>query len=252
MFSILKKIGLLKPQAHQQSQATLPTIQVDMHSHLLPAIDDGSKSIEESLQLIQCLVQLGYRKLITTPHIMSDFYKNTPEIIDTKLKELQKALQDQQIAVEIEAAAEYYFDEWFIRQVRNGDKLLTFGDNYLLFETNFYNKPAQLFEVIFDLQSQGYKPVFAHPERYIYLQSDFKILEKIAERGVFLQLNLNSLSGYYDKPAQDFAEKMLDRKFVHFVGSDCHSSRHIEALKRTQTKKSFAKLAEFELLNNTL
>jgi protein-tyrosine phosphatase len=252
MFSILKKIGLLNPISEQKSQNNQPIIQVDMHSHLLPAIDDGSKSIEESLQLIQQLQKMGYRKLITTPHIMSDFYKNTPEIIHTKLKELKKVLEEQQIEIDIEAAAEYYLDEWFIHQIKKGENLLTFGNKYILFETNFYNKPAQLFEVIFDLQSQGYKPVFAHPERYFYLHNDFKTLEKIAERGVFLQLNLNSLSGYYTKPAQDFAEKMIEQQLVHFVGSDCHSSRHLEALKHTRTKKLYAKLADLKLLNNTL
>jgi protein-tyrosine phosphatase len=252
MFSILKKIGLLNPTQEQKRQAKPPIIQVDMHSHLLPAIDDGSKSIEESLQLIQQLQKLGYRKLITTPHIMNDFYKNTPEIIYTKLNDLKKILEEQQIDLEIEAAAEYYLDEWFINQIQKGEKLLTFGNKYILFETNFYNKPAQLFDVIFNLQSQGYKPVFAHPERYFYLHTNFKTLEKIAERGVFLQLNLNSLSGYYAKPAQDLAEKMIDQQLVHFVGSDCHSQRHIEALKHTHTKRLYAKLADLNLLNNTL
>lgn len=234
---------------------TNPTIQnkefltTDVHSHLLPGIDDGVKTFEEAQKIISRFIELGYKKLITTPHIMQDFYKNTPEIILGKLAELKTYLAEQDVEIELEAAAEYYFDDWFIKQIEKEEKLLTFGDNYILFETSFLNKPRQLFEVVFELQAQGYKPVFAHPERYNYVYDDFEILEKLIERGVILQLNLNSIVGYYGKNAKMIAELLIDQNMIQFAGTDCHGHRHLEALVNVQKRKYFTKLAKLELLN---
>jgi tyrosine-protein phosphatase YwqE len=129
---------------------------------------------------------------------------------------------------------------------------LTFGDKYLLFETSFYNKPFQISEVIFDLQSQGYKPVFAHPERYIYLYDEFDFLVDLAEKGVVLQINLNSLSGYYGKAAQEVAEKLIDLNLTYLVGTDCHQLKHLEVLENTRRKKYYTKLDEMKLINHQL
>lgn len=227
-------------------------IHTDIHSHLLPAIDDGSKSYEESIELIKKFVSLGYKKVITTPHIMSDFYRNTPEIILSKLNKLRDKIQEQGIDIEIDAAAEYYMDDWFINQVNTQKPLLTFGDRFILIETSMHDKPRQFFDAIFKLQAQGYKPILAHPERYNYLHHSFDIVEKIYEKNVFFQINLNSLDGYYGKSAQKLAEKLIDKKMISFVGSDCHGSRHLEALSRVQKKKSYLKLKNLSLINNEL
>jgi len=227
-------------------------LQVDMHSHLLPGIDDGAATLKDSLFLIRSLHKLGYKKLITTPHIMSDFYKNTPEIIRGKLNEVRSALKKEALEVEIEAAAEYYLDECFIKKLENDEELLTFGDKYLLFETGFLNAPAQLNEIIFLMITKGYKPVFAHPERYTYLFSDFKKYEDLYARGLHFQLNLNSIFGYYSKPSQKIAEKLIEKDMVHFVGTDCHGERHLEAMKKGMQTKTTQKLAKLHLLNNTL
>lgn len=227
-------------------------LKTDIHSHLLPGIDDGVKTLEESIQMIQGFIRMGYQKLITTPHIKSDAYRNTPEIIQGKLSELKAYLKKENITIGIEAAAEYYVDEWFVALLESGDTLLTFGDNHILIETSFINKPYNLLEVIFELQASGYRPVFAHPERYIYVQENMSFLNKLVERGVLLQLNANSLAGYYGKTAQKVARKIIDNQLVHLVGSDCHGRRHMNALQKAIVQKHYYQLADLNLLNNTL
>jgi protein-tyrosine phosphatase len=247
MLNFFKIFGKSEPESKQQAITVLPL--VDIHSHLLPGIDDGAKDLADSATLIKQFVHLGYQKLITTPHIMGDFYRNTPEIILEKLEEVRHFLQEMELHIQIEAAAEYYLDEWFIHKIEKGEKILTFGDGYVLFETGFHDKPKYLKETVFNLQASGYKPVWAHPERYTYLYQDSKILEELYECGVFLQINLNSLAGYYHRAAKDFAEKLIEKGQVHFIGSDCHHFRHLEVLKTVRNLKSYSKLCELNILN---
>ncbi len=227
-------------------------LKVDIHSHLLPGLDDGAQSMVDSLELLLHFERLGYQKIFTTPHIMSDFYRNTPEGIRQKLGELRQAAREQHIKVELEAAAEYYLDEVFFEQLDRPHELLTFGNNYLLFETGFINQPAILLEAVFKMQSQGLKPVFAHPERYAYLQGNYRMAAELAERGALLQINLNSLGGYYSPMAKKTAEKLIDDGLVSFVGSDMHNSKHMDALYEAINTKYFDKLLSQDLLNNSL
>ena len=224
----------------------------DMHSHLLPGIDDGAETLEKSLQLIQELRSFGYRKLITTPHIMGEGYRNTPEIILQKLEEVQLALYQQRSPVALQAAAEYYMDEWFTEKIEKEEKLLTFGKNYLLFEMPYLNPAQQLSQVVFLLRTQGYQPVLAHPERYVYYHENFALLQKLFDNQVLLQLNLTSLTGYYGKAAQLTAEKLIKNKMIHFVGTDCHALKHIDALEEVLQPRYLKKIAEQPLLNHTL
>jgi tyrosine-protein phosphatase YwqE len=247
IFSFLSK---KKSQTNNDISIEMPM--ADMHSHLLPNIDDGAKDLEHSLSLIKHLIQLGYKKLITTPHIMQDFYKNTPEIILDKLQIVQEALTKENINIEIEAAAEYYLDEYFIDKLRKKERLLTFGNNYLLFETSFMNPSSYLNEAIFLIQSSGYRPIFAHPERYVYLFDKYKELIAIRDKGVLLQINLNSLSGYYSKESKKVAEKLIEDKLVDFVGTDCHHEKHIQSLHESKKSKHFEKLMSLPLLNSSL
>jgi len=250
MLQLLKKWNLgAKKEKEPSPQTPTQTLTTDIHSHLLAGIDDGAKNLDESTILIQKLMKAGYERFVTTPHIMSDFYKNTPEIIGEKLAELRLHLQEKEIEVTIEAAAEYYADEWFMRQIEQGKPLLTFGENYILMETGFQDKPKYLKQAIFDLQTSGYKPIFAHPERYQYLYNDFKTLEELHEKGVLLQINLNSLAGYYGKAAQGLAEKLISRGMVHWVGSDCHHDRHANTISLAQKSKYYPALLALPLLN---
>lgn len=225
---------------------------VDIHSHLLPGLDDGVQSFEESEKIILNFQRLGYKKLITTPHVMSDFYRNTNEDILHKLSEMNAHLKQKNIDIVLEAAAEFYLDEALVARIEAGLPLLTFGKNYFLFETNFMTEPLNLKEFIFLATTKGYKPILAHPERYLYLQNNFAKAEDLIGRGVLFQINISSLSGYYSKSAQQTARKLIDKGYVHFLGSDCHNLQHIQLLEETRRNKHFQKAITLPLLNNTL
>lgn len=225
IFNIFKKSTRLK------SPVNLSVLNCDVHSHFIPGIDDGSKTIEDSVQMIREMHNLGYKKVITTPHIMADFYKNTPENILGGLEKVKTALKEANIPIEIGAAAEYYIDFDFERKL-NEEKLLTFGSNYLLFEISYLNPPDNLPHIIFKMQSLGYKPVLAHPERYNYFHSNFEKYESFVEKGVLLQMNLNSLTGFYSESTKNISQEMIKRNMISFLGSDCHHMGHIDLLKK--------------------
>lgn len=245
-------LDLFKKKPEIIEDLDLSWMQVDMHSHLIPGIDDGSKSMEESLELVRRLSSYGLQKIITTPHIMSEYYRNTPEIINMGLEDLRKAVKNEGIGVEIEAAAEYYMDEIFLDKVKNGEELLTFGDQYILVETGFINRPQMLLETFFHLEMAGFKPVFAHPERYQYLLSDKKTLEEILERKIILQVNLLSLTGFYSKQVKDFAEDLLERGNVQFFGTDCHNSRYLDMLESLPKSRTYQKIRGKDWKNPSL
>ena len=233
-------------------EESFSAIGVDMHSHILPGIDDGSESLERSLELVQAMKDFGYRKLIMTPHIMSDFYKNTPEIIREKLGLLREAVQQAGIEIELGCAAEYYLDEGFLEKLEHNEELLTFGDKYLLFETSFLNEPLNLREAIFMMRSKGYKPVLAHPERYTYFYGKFDALASLREQGVLFQPNLNSLTGYYSPGAKDYAERLIEEGLVDFLGSDTHGLKHTASLQKVLSSKYLSKALALPLRNNLL
>ncbi|MDQ3050155.1 MAG: capsular biosynthesis protein [Bacteroidota bacterium] len=226
-------------------------LEVDMHSHLIPGIDDGAKTIQDSITLIKELQAMGFRKLITTPHIMSDYFRNTPENILGGLATVKAAMVEEGIEMELEAAAEYYIDDGFVKKLEN-EKLLTIGENYLLFEVSYINCPDNIHEIIFRMMVLGYKPIMAHPERYPFWYSNFDQYRKFRDQGVLLQLNINSLSGYYGFEAKKTADKLVEAGLVDLLGTDCHHLKHIEGLKRGLKEKNLRKLMAFNLLNRSL
>lgn len=223
-----------------------------MHSHLLPGLDDGVKTFEEAFTIISNLKELGYTKLITTPHVMPDIYKNSPLIILEKLTSLQAFLLEKKIEINISAAAEYYLDEVLIKSLNNNEPLLTIADRYLLFETNFLTEPLNLKEFIFLASTKGYKLILAHPERYLYLMNNLSKAEDLINRGVLFQINISSLTGYYSKQSQSMAYKLIDRGWVHWLGSDCHHITHAALLKTAMRNKYYQKALALPLLNNTI
>jgi len=234
----------------KKNESIRQIIKTDMHSHLLAGLDDGVKSHDEAVELIQYFHRLGYNKIITTPHIMSDYYRNEPEQILSKAVELNKILEENQIAVTVKAAAEYYLDENLATIINEEKRLLTLGENYLLFETNFFSEPYHLNEFIFNAITQGYKPVLAHPERYQYMT--MAKAEELRDRGVLLQLNIPSVAGYYGKPIERMAVKFIELGWVDFVGSDCHNLLQLKALEAAFQNRNFKKVLDLPLLNNLL
>lgn len=244
--------SIFKRKKRLSTPVDLSALGCDIHSHLVPNIDDGSKSIEDSVNMITEFHQLGYKKIITTPHIMGDAYRNTPEIILGGLEKVKVALKQNNIPVDISAAAEYYLDFDFERKLDN-EKLLTFGKNYLLFEVSYLNPPDNLYHVIFKMQTMGYKPVLAHPERYNFWHSEFETYESIIDKGVLLQLNINSLTGYYSPATKKIAELMIEKNMISMLGTDCHHTGHINLIKQVVYEPHLQKLIESgKLLNNSL
>ncbi|MBS1488583.1 MAG: capsular biosynthesis protein [Bacteroidetes bacterium] len=225
-------------------------LRADIHSHLLPAIDDGVADFDESIRVIQQLHELGYQKLITTPHIKSDSYRNTPAVIHQKWFELKEAISHYHLPVEIEVAAEYYLDSWLIHQVDTNQPLLTFGDKYFLFEINYITEPYQLNDFIFKLITLGYKPVLAHPERY--LSMTMSRIEDLHYRGVLLQANIMSFTDYYTKPIRRFVSQMVDKGWINFLGSDCHGAHHLKPISDAFHSRHFKKALDLPLLNYQL
>jgi protein-tyrosine phosphatase len=236
----------------KKQRESVSPLELDIHSHLLPGIDDGSQNMNETLDLLYQFEALGYKKVITTPHIMQDYYANTPAIIRGKLAEVREAAAENGLRIKIDAAAEYYLDEFFYSLLDKPEELLTFGPNYILFETGFINQPTILFDAIFKMKSQGLQPIFAHPERYTYVQGNYALAAEVVERGALLQINMNSLTGYYSPVIKKTAEKLIDDGMVSFIGTDLHNQRHMEVLKSAISKKYFDKLLDKGILNNSL
>lgn len=225
---------------------------LDIHSHLIPGIDDGSDSMETSLQLIQALQQLGFKHLYTTPHVMSDLYPNTKANILDGLEKLVKAVKEAGINIEIGAAAEYYMDEYFENIIRN-DEILALPGNRVLVEMSFVTAPPNLFHYIFKLQTKGYKPILAHPERYLFLKKDFTQYTRLKEYGCEFQLNILSLVGHYGKQVQETAFKLLKNKMINYLGTDLHHHRHAELLQEAlRDYKVREILSTYEFANNKL
>ena len=226
-----------------------------MHSHLLPGLDDGLKEVEQSINFIRQLSELGYKKLICTPHILSDLYPNTKETILPKLDLVRAALAKANIAVEMEAAAEYMMDHDFAQLVSKSkrDDLLTINKRYILVEMS-YLAPSPNFEsIIFELRMMGLTPIIAHPERYSYFHRQFSQYDRFKELGCMLQVNILSLSGGYGPDVKKTAEKLFKKNMVDFLGTDMHHERHLSALKEIATKKDFyALVSGAALINKSL
>lgn len=231
----------------------LSQIGVDMHSHLLPGIDDGATDIENSIQLISHLYELGYSKFITTPHIYRDIYPNTPQSILPKLELVRQELKSREIDIEIHAAAEYFCDEAFEEYI-DQKSLLTLGKkNYVLFEISFDEENVNMGRAIFNMHLNGYKPILAHPERYDYWHNDFSKYERMIDKEVLLQININSLTGQYGAMTKHIAEKLIANNMVSFVGTDCHHMGHIELTNKARTNPYLKRLIESgRLLNQEL
>lgn len=229
----------------------IPPLTTDVHSHLLPGIDDGVKTIAEAEEVILRLMELGYTRFITTPHI-HELYRNTPDRISTALELVKKHLSEKNINISIQAAAEYNLDDWLMKEIEAKAPLLTFNKNYLLFETNFLSEPLVLNDFIFKASTLGYKLILAHPERYMYLLNNTKRIEDLLSRGVLFQLNLLTLSGMYGPGAEKLARFLIDQKHIHLVGSDCHNSIHVQTLRKAMKSRYFTKALDLPLLNYSL
>lgn len=208
----------------------LSGIVTDMHSHLVPGIDDGSPDVTTSIELIRGLMDMGYQKFIATPHILWDIFKNSSTTIKPAFEELKAELKAENIDVPIKFAAEYFLDYHVDELLEERKKLLTIKDNWVLVEFSFVSPPLDLKEKLFSLQLAGYQPVLAHPERYTYFLRNREVYDELREAGYYFQLNLLSLTGYYGKAPLELANHLLKNKYVDLLGTDLHHDRHLKAL----------------------
>jgi tyrosine-protein phosphatase YwqE len=239
-----------KPPAFADADFVNP-VTTDMHSHLIPAIDDGVQTVEESLMVLRELSHLGYKKVVTTPHIMGDFYKNSRETIMPGLQVVRDAIKADGIPIELDAAAEYLLDDALEQKIKNKE-LLTFGKNYVLVELPFSELPVNLNSAMFELRVNGYKPVLAHPERYPYMAVQKEKLNEMHDAGILFQVNLYSLTGHYSPEIQKTAEWLIDQKMVDMIGSDTHGPRHLPLFHAAIRTRYYQKACALNLLNNTL
>ena len=212
-------------------QLDFSVLGTDLHSHLIPGIDDGSPDLETSVMLIKEMGNLGYKKIITTPHVMGEYYPNSSESILSGLENVREAIATANIPVEIYAAAEYNADENFNRLIREDD-LLTMPGKKLLFELSLTGEDHGIHQIVFNLRVKGYNLILAHVERYPYFHGAMTAIERFKEGGCALQVNILSLVGHYGRPVKKWAEKLLKAGMIDYLGTDLHHPGHLQLLKK--------------------
>ena len=222
----------------------------DIHNHLLPGIDDGSKSVGMSLKMLEKFYALGIASVLPTPHIYQDLYPNTP----TSIKNAFDILTEKTSKIEspkVNAyAAEYMIDEVFMKNLQSSMPSLLIKDEYILVEINFFSKTTLLVEAGFTLLQHNITPILAHPERYHSILT-IRQYKELKNKGVYLQLNALSLMGHYGPEVKQKAEKLLKEGLYDFVATDAHNPQHLKTLQKLRLSKKqgiqWEKIREFQL-----
>lgn len=242
MFNIFKK----RTEISQLFYST------DLHSHLIPGVDDGSRNIETSLHLIRSLNELGIKTLLITPHVTDETFMNTRETLNGPYNALKSSLSNEDIDIEIMHSAEYRLDDFFLHEVLKKKDFMLLPNNYILIENSFIQQALNFEQIVFDLKSLGFKPILAHPERYIYYINRKEQYRKLKDFEILFQVNLLSFSGYYGKEIKETAWWLLNSDMVDFIGTDMHHLKHLEQIKKFMETKEYRKLADkANILNDT-
>ncbi|CAM4415503.1 tyrosine-protein phosphatase [Zobellia nedashkovskayae] len=224
---------------------------IDIHNHILPGIDDGAKTVDESIALIRSFSEFGVKHFIATPHIMSNYYPNTRETIESSLTELKNALLQNGLKdISLEASAEHMIDDNFESLLEN-EGIMPLKKDYLLVEMSYLQPPINFEEAIIKTASKRFFPILAHPERYGFLHHRKKRYQEYKDNGILFQMNLLSLSEYYGKEVPKVAVELLENGLIDFIASDVHNMAQLNALKKlTLSKKMIEQL--LPLINNTI
>ncbi|WP_298953062.1 CpsB/CapC family capsule biosynthesis tyrosine phosphatase [uncultured Nonlabens sp.] len=210
---------------------------VDIHNHILPGIDDGSKDLETTLEMIGGFKELGFKGCIATPHTMEDYYGNDSNGIIEKFNQIKLELEaSNHRDFIISAASEYMMDGEFDNLI-DTNNYLCLHNNYILTELSYFQKPNNLEELVFKMCQKGLKPILAHPERYRYITS-IGAYKDLKSRGFELQLNLLSLTEHYGEDSFQKAKSLLDKGMYEFIGTDAHKPSHLEKIKSIKIKKN--------------
>ncbi|MDE6316890.1 MAG: hypothetical protein K2L73_00640 [Muribaculaceae bacterium] len=226
----------------------------DIHSHVVPGIDDGAPSVERSLELVESMKSWGLEKIIVTPHVTQDTFENTPEIINAAYADLLDGVQQAGIGIDMDHSAEYRIDEMFVEQFEAGMVRRLHGD-YLLVENSYIQEPYNLNQILFEISMKGFTPILAHPERYMYYYEKRNRYDELHNNGILFQVNLLSLAGYYGKEPKKIAEMLIEKDYVDFLGTDLHRRAHVEAIDKYLESKDYLRHREKlqgRILNDTL
>ncbi len=226
--------------------ANFSVLGADMHSHLVPGIDDGAQNCAESVELIKGLQDLGFSKLYTTPHSMQDIHPNTKESLTNAYNTLNPQNLD---GIQLSLSSEYYLDEHF-QHLSDTNQLMPLPGNRLLMEFSQIARPFNLKEAFFDLAIRGYQVILAHPERYLFFHKNFDDFTRLKDIGLEFQVNALSLSDHYGKNIRAMAEKLIDHKLIDFIGTDIHRKEHLALLKEIPNTKYYNKLIDSGLVKN--
>jgi len=216
---------------------------IDIHNHILPAIDDGSQNIETSLEMIKLYKELGFKGCVATPHTMEDYYGNNIEGIINSYNQFKKNEPD----FVIKAASEYMMDGNFENLIEK-DELLFIKDRILLTEFSYFQKPHYVNEIVFNMSNKNITPILAHPERYRYIKN-IEEYKDLNDRGFEFQLNLLSLSGHYGKDALSKTKLLLENELIQYVGTDAHKPEHLSKIKEIQISKKISTNLKPVILN---
>lgn len=219
MFSFFKSKPILKD--------LIPDDFVDIHSHLIYGIDDGAQTIEDTKFILSSMRDLGFDQAIATPHTTPLVWENTREGILSQHQRVQEQLPQEAKEIGLRVASEYLMDDSMIPHIENKE-LLTLKNNFVLVEMSYMNPPIQLMDILFQLKSNGYDIVLAHPERYNFYHQNTAMYKKLKKAGCYFQMNLLSVTGYYGKHVLEAANFLLQQGLIDFVGSDIHHEKHIK------------------------
>lgn len=233
----------------EEEMLPLP-FETDIHCHIIPGVDDGSKDMGTSLELIGKMHEWGIRRIIATPHRTDETFENTPDIIDPIYSDLKDQLRQNNIQIDLDYSFEYRMDEGFIR-LKDARMLRPLKDNYILVENSFIQPLWNLDELIFDLKLKGFKPILAHPERYSYYHTNKKSYEHLHDSECLFQVNILSMAGCYGKGIQDLTLWMLEKGYIDFMATDLHHKDHVHAIDQFLRSKLYRKLRpKLQLMND--
>ncbi len=227
---------------------------IDFHSHILPNVDDGSRSIGETFNLIKEAERAGFDSIISTSHYIENYYEVSAKDRQAWINALSQKLKEENINVDLYLGNEVYFSENII-DLLNDEKANTINNTkYILFEFSINVRPINVYDVIYEMLQNKLKPILAHPERYVFVQKDPQLIYDLIDKGVLMQANYGSILGYYGTKAQIIVKKFLESDMIHFLGSDVHRENTLyprisEALNEIESIVGENKLEELTEIN---
>ena len=224
---------------------------IDIHNHILPGIDDGAKTVEDSIELIKGFSGIGVKKFIATPHIMHNYYPNDYHSINTAHGKVQdKLLNEGMKDISLDVSAEHMIDANFDSLLEQ-EKVMPLRNRYLLIEMSYLQPPINFDEAIQNIASHRYFPILAHPERYSFLHLNSSKFEKYKKNGILFQMNLLSLGTFYGKEVQKKAHKLLESGLIDYLASDVHNLQQLQSIKELQVSSKLLKLLS-PVIENTI